>query len=453
MSELLDNRAHRIRTLKHVIKHLHAGDAPDQVRAQLNQLVRECDAGEIAQMEQELIADGVPVHEIMGMCDLHSQVVSEVLVERAEPNLPPGHPAQTFRQENAALERQLVSLREAIEALAGASNGGGHQPSVESVNRCRSLMNELMDIEKHYQRKEHLLFSMLERHGITGPSKVMWGKDDEVRELVTSLHEAASQRDVSCEEWAIVLAAVAEPAFDAVREMIFKEERILLPMSLQTLTEVEWGEIWQQSPQFGWCLVSPEQGYRPPETDAAGIPSGVKQRANEAGVALNILPIVNATADPESPSATHGPLPSGSIVFPTGSLTLEQLKAIFGALPGELTFVDADDRVRFTSEGRNKVFARPLAVIGRKVQHCHPPGSVHIVDQILNDFRSGRQSVADFWIDFRGRFVFIRYFALRDGSGEYLGTLEVTQDISRERELAGERRLLQYDLDGDGEKP
>ncbi|MAT73515.1 MAG: hypothetical protein CMJ58_28875 [Planctomycetaceae bacterium] len=449
MSELLDNRAHRIRTLKHVIKHLHAGDAPEQVREQLKQLVRECDAGEIAQMEQELIAEGVPVHEIMGMCDLHSQVVSEVLVERAAPKLAPGHPAQTFRSENAALEQHVEVLREALDALKQPADGDGDRPSTESVIRCRALANELMDIEKHYQRKEHLLFSMLERHGITGPSTVMWGKDDEVRELVKSLHEAILQEDVSCEEWAIVHTAVAEPAFEAVREMIFKEERILLPMSLQTLTEVEWGQIWQQSPQFGWCLVSPESGYQPPEEDAAGIPGEVRDRAKLAGVALNIISPAEAASDAKSTTTSRPAKVDGSIVFPTGSLTLEQLKAIFGALPCELTFVDSEDRVRFTSEGRNKVFARPLAVIGRKVQHCHPPGSVHIVDQILDDFRSGRQSVADFWISFKGRFVFIRYFALRNESGEYVGTLEVTQDLSRERELNRERRLLQYDSPGD----
>lgn len=445
MSELLDNRAHRIRTLKHIIQNLHSGHAPEQVRAQLKQLVRECDASEIAQMEQELIADGVPIHEIMGMCDLHSQVVREVLVERVAPVLAPGHPAETFRKENTALERQVALVKEALESLMVPSREGDIHPPQESVNRCRSLMNELMDIDKHYQRKEHLLFSMLERHGITGPSKVMWGKDDEVRDLVKSLHEAVFQDDVSCDEWAIVWTTIAELAFQSVREMIFKEERILLPMSLQTLTEVEWGEIWQQSPQLGWCLVAPEVGYQPPVADAAGIPNAVRERAERAGVALNILSPTEVAVDARLAAVGPSPLVEGSIVFPTGSLTLDQLKAIFAALPCELTFVDATDRVRFTSEGRNQVFARPLAVIGRKVQHCHPPGSVHIVDQILDDFRSGRQSIADFWIDFKSRFILIRYFALRDEAGNYIGTLEVTQDISRERVLEGERRLLQYE--------
>ncbi|GAG34056.1 unnamed protein product, partial [marine sediment metagenome] len=135
----------------------------------------------------------------------------------------------------------------------------------------------------------------------------------------------------------------------------------------------------------------------------------------------------------------------GALVFPTGSLTFEQLRGLFAALPVDLTFVDADDRVAYFSEGADRVFARSKAIIGRKVQHCHPPGSVGIVEKILADFRARRQDVAEFWIELHGKFVHIRYFAVRDEQGEYLGTLEVTQDAAHVRSLTGERRLLEYD--------
>jgi DUF438 domain-containing protein len=130
--------------------------------------------------------------------------------------------------------------------------------------------------------------------------------------------------------------------------------------------------------------------------------------------------------------------------FPTGNVSLQQLTAIFSTLPVDLTFVDADDRVAFFSEGPDRVFARSRAVVGRKVQNCHPPRSVDVVDRILSDFREGRQNVAEFWINFTGRFVHIRYFAVRDEEQRYLGTLEVTQDVSKIRALDGERRLLEY---------
>jgi hypothetical protein len=436
MSELLKNRQHRIDTLKHIIRHLHEGKAPDEVRAQLRELVQECDTTEIAQMEQELMADGVPVEEIMGMCDLHSRVVSEIIAERPVPVLSPGHPVRTFQKENRAIEQHVRSLRDALAALTPADGeDSALPPADEAIFECRRLLNELMDIEKHYERKENLLFSMLERHGITGPSKVMWGKDDEVRELLASLHEALMTDGPTREEWGVLLDAVGGPALDAVEEMIFKEERILLPMALQTLTDIEWGEIWAQSPQFGWCLVDPDDGYRPPKPGGPTVPDATLVEVNEDGCSLDLVPPAASRADPTR----------SAIMFPTGALTPEQMIAMFSALPVDLTFVDADDRVRFFSEGQNRIFMRPKAVIGRKVQHCHPPASVSIVDEIINDFRAGRQDVADFWIELGGRFVFIRYFALRDEAGTYMGTMEVTQDLTRERQLTGERRLLEYD--------
>lgn len=431
MSELLDNRAQRIRTLKRIILSLHEGADPDTIREQLREIVRTCDATEIAQMEQELITEGLPVEQIMGMCDLHASVVREILAEQPVPLLTPGHPVTTFRRENDAIKQQTRQLRDALAEMSAA-------PAPASRDKCLGLLNELMDLDKHYLRKEHLLFSVLERHGITGPSEVMWAKDDEVRALIGSLRECLTRPDTAPEALALIGPTIGATALDAVDEMVFKEERILLPMALQTLSELEWGEVWEQSPQFGWCLVDPDTRYRPPQPQRPDAPEPVREQAEREGIALNIVP----------PASTGAAPPSGSLMFPTGSLTLEQLKAIFSTLPVDLTFVDADDRVRFFSEGPDRVFVRPKAVIGRQVQHCHPPGSVHIVNQIVADFRAGRQDVAEFWIELhqpRTRFIHIRYFALRDEAKTYMGTLEVTQDITHERSLRGERRLLQYD--------
>ncbi len=413
MSELIDNRAHRIRTMKEIIKHLHRGGSPDEVRGRLREMVRETDASEIAAMEQELMAEGMPAEEVQSMCDLHASVLKEVLVQiapaKAAPVIPPGHPIDTFRRENEALRMAVARMRRAMADVAARPAAAVPEGELAA---WRQAYNDVMDVEKHYQRKEHLLFSCLERHGITGPSKVMWGKDDEVRGLLKSLGEALAARSATAEEWAVVIQAVAEPALAALEEMIYKEENILLPMSQSALTDDEWGEIWRQTPEYGYCLAEPREGYRPPApTDPAR---------------------VAAIADNES------------VVFPTGALTPAQIRGLVGALPVDLTFVDAEDRVRYFSEGPDRVFARSKAILGRKVQHCHPPNSVHIVERILDDFKSGRQSVAEFWIPFHARFIHIRYFAVRDDAGLYLGTLEVTQDLTHLRALAGERRLLQY---------
>jgi DUF438 domain-containing protein len=448
MSELIDNRAHRIRTLKHVIRHLHEGRAPAEVKAQMRQLVGECDASEIASMEQELIADGVPAREIMQMCDLHSQAVRDVLVDRASAPPPPGHPVDTFLRENEALAGQARALRAALGALTDTAGDEDAPASPERLLECRRVFSGLMDVEKHYQRKEHLLFSCLERHGITGPSTVMWAKDDEARGLLKDLGEALAETVGSAGEWRLVAETVAESALRAVEEMIFKEERILLPMALQNLTENEWGEIFSQSPQFGYCLVDPREGFRPP-VPRTDVPEPAQAAAARGGVAFaagaRAVPLAMAgSAAPAKAETASETVTRGTVVLPTGALDLEQMKALFATLPVDLTFVDAEDRVRFFSEGKDRVFARPKAILGRLVQHCHPPSSVDVVERILSDFRAGRQSVAEFWIEIKGRFVQIRYFAVRDEAGTYLGTLEVTQDLTRERTLTGERRLLQY---------
>lgn len=410
MTEIIDNRAHRIRTMKEIIRHLHQGGDPADVGDRLKMLVQRTDASEIAAMEQELINEGMSVDEVRSMCDLHAQVLNEIRAQPDSQEVPPGHPVDTFRRENEALRRPIDEMKAAVAEARGRPEGDRWQ---EVVHRMRRAFNDLMDVDKHYLRKENLLFSRLERHGVVGPSKVMWAKHDEARQLLKRVERILSQEDLTGDGLVQLCDTTVEPALEEVEGMIFKEENILFPMALDTLTDQDWGEIWRDSPQYGWCLVEPREGYRPSE------PAGP-------------LPAAEVSAE-------------RSLPFPTGNLTLDQLKAIFATLPVDLTFIDAEDRVRYFSEGPERIFMRSKAILGRKVQNCHPPGSVHVVDKILSDFRSGGQSVAEFWINFRGEFVHIRYFAVRDPDGQYLGTLEVTQDLTHLRALEGERRLLQYD--------
>jgi len=240
----------------------------------------------------------------------------------------------------------------------------------------------------------------------------MWGKDGEVRAALRALHVALRAGIESAREWTDGVRATLAPALDAIEQMTVREERMLLPMALERLSDLDWAQVWEQSPSIGWCLVEPEEGWKAESHSSGTMPDALRR---------------------------------GTIVLPTGAVDLNQLTAIFHVLPFDLTFVDADDRVAFFTEGPTRVFHRARTVIGRKVQHCHPPESVAIVDRILADFREGRQDVAAFWINFRGRFVHIRYFAVRGPERDYLGTLEVTQDLTSERALEGERRLLAYD--------
>ena len=155
MSELIDNRAHRISVLKEIIQHLHAGAAPELVRERLRELVRQTDATEIMAMEQQLMAEGMGVEEVRSMCDLHSQVTRDVLVQIAPPSIQPGHPIDTFRRENAALKEVVATMRGIVAEIA---NVDGSADVKEIVFRLRQSANDLMDLDKHYQRKEHALF-------------------------------------------------------------------------------------------------------------------------------------------------------------------------------------------------------------------------------------------------------------------------------------------------------
>jgi DUF438 domain-containing protein len=404
MSEGIHNQPQRIETLKHIIRHLHEGQAPEQVRQQLVQIVRQTEPSEIMAMEQQLIDEGMPVQEIRSMCDLHSQVTRQVLKQRQNrPELPPGHPAETFKRENEALRSTIAESRTALAALRGAEPSDEFTPL---LLRARQSFNYLMDVDKHYKRKEQVLFPCLERHGINGPSKVMWAKDDEIRALLAEAAKQLAARAAEQDQIANVISAV-DRALASMEEMIYKEENILLPMALDTLTPEEWAEIWQSSPVYGWCLIEPGTGYKPV--------AGVKRRASDNPLAVTLA---------------------------TGSVSVEQLEAIFSTLPLDLTFVDADDRVAFYSEGPDRIFARSRAVIGRKVQYCHPVNSVDLVDRILGEFRAGTRDVAEFWISVKEKYLHIRFFAVRDGQRNYLGTLEFVQDIAPLQKITGERRLL-----------
>lgn len=409
MSELIDNRAHRISTMKNIITRLHEGADPEEVRADLTAIVQETDAAEIAAMEQELIRDGMTVEKIQSMCDLHAQVLRDITANPEERPVPPGHPVDTFRLENFALRNRVARIRKIDGELAALP---ADAPAEELRIDLLTEANKLMDVEKHYSRKEYLLFPHLERYGITGPSQVMWAKDDEARGFLRGFIAALRECQPQAGAIAAVVASVGDQACTSIEEMIYKEENILLPMSLQTLNEEDWGAIFNGSAEIGWCLVEPRQGYQPP------VPA-------------------------EAPPAAEIPV-SHAVHFPTGHLSREQLLGLFSVLPVDLTFIDHEDRVAYFSHRPDAIFARNAAIIGRKVQHCHPPKSVDTVERILDDFKSGRQDVAEFWIDFRGRFVHIRYFAVRDERKNYIGTLEVTQDATAIRALTGERRLLAY---------
>lgn len=387
---------------------LHEGETEEKVRQDLLTTLSNIPYGEVVEVEQELISEGLPEDEVLRLCDAHSSVLHGSVDLSAAKKIPEGHPADVLINENRELRRVVSEIENLVSAI---SYGNG--PVLEDeIFRLIGLFNSLWDVDKHYQRKEYLIFPYLEKQGITGPPKVMWGKHDEIRELIKGSIELLRSGGITREELAAAAEIILLPAARGVKEMTTKEEEILLPMSMDNLTEADWYAIHRQSLEIGYCLYDPKVAWKP----------GWAQEET--------LQEMNRTAD--------------SVQLPSGSFTVEELLAILNRLPIDMTFVDRNDRVKYFSQSEERIFQRNRAILNRDVRHCHPPASAHIVDRIIEDFKSGKATRAPFWINIGGKMIHIEYFALRNEKGEYLGTLEVSHNVSPYRELEGEQRILSY---------
>lgn len=403
LSEIINNREYRQKALKELIQELHTGKSVTEVRERFAQLIEGVTPAEISEMEQNLIMEGMPVEEVQRLCDVHAAVFKGSIAEIHHPEMVPGHPLHTFKLENRALEKLID---EQVRPHADAFRA---DDSRENIHRLLADINLLWDIDKHYSRKENLLFPYLEKAGVTAPPKVMWGVDDEVRAALKDIRRQLSDYSGGAAAFAATIGELTEK----IREMIFKEESILFPMALETLSEDEWFAIEAGSDEIGYCLTQPEAKW---------------QRSRTAELAAQR----EAMADD-----------AGAVRFDTGILTPAEIGAMLNHLPGDITFIDKDDTVKYFSQGKERIFARTKAVIGRKVQNCHPPASVGIVEKMLSDFKSGQKTQEDFWLNVGDAFVYIRYFAVRSGEGRYMGTLEFTQNIKPLQAIRGEKRLVE----------
>lgn len=411
MSELINNSEKRKELLKHMILQLHKGEAPEVVRTQLANLLKGIPYDEVVEVEQELINEGLPIEEVLKFCDIHTMVLDGQIDQSGARTIPAGHPVDTFKMENRELEGVISKLK-LLFAETGAL--AENTPVAEYVIRATALFNALMDVDKHYRRKENLLFPFLEKKGITGPPTVMWGKHDEVRvHLKDSIEGLKAISNGKAQDFNTLVSRILDPAVKAVSDMIMKEEEILLPMTMDELTDEEWYDIYLQTNEIGYCLYDPIQEWQP-ELYSEGLKS------------------------------QEDLLKGGTVRLPSGSFTIDELTALFNTLPIDITFVDRNDKVKFFTQGDHRIFDRNRAILGRDVRMCHPPQSVHIVDQILADFKSGKESSAPFWIQMGGKFIYINYYPLRDKAGNYLGTFEFSQELTELRALKGEQRLLNY---------
>ncbi len=397
MSENINNREYRKDVIKQVIKELHEGKTVEEVKQKFEEAFAGVSASEISEAEQALINEGLPVSEVQRLCDVHSAVFKgsiEEIHRETDPMKIPGHPANVLYLENRRLER---IIEEKIKPYL--------EKGKESLEAIQNGLEELSVIDIHYSKKENLLFPYMEKYGITAPPKVMWGVDDEIRDDLKTL-----KSDLSYGVFNDELKKGVEELINRINEMIFKEESIMLPMLLDIMTQDEWKKVADDS--------------------------------SEIGNIIDFVPVWNPDKEAKKEHKEDIKEP-GAIILPTGVFNTEELTHMLNTLPIDITFVGSDDKVKYFSQSSERIFARTKTIIGRNVSNCHPPASVHIVEGIVEDFKSGKKDHEDFWIKMGDKYVYIRYFAVRNEEGKYLGVVEVTQNIKPIQEITGEKRLVE----------
>lgn len=403
MGEVINNREYRKKVMKDIIQQLHAGKTVEDVKEKFDETFGSVSAVEIGEVEQALIMEGLPVEDIQKLCDVHASVFKgsiEEIHQSDDPSRVKGHPLYIMKRENRELERLInEELEKHLEDLS----------SKEKLEKLEAVIEDLLTkVDIHYSKKENLMFPYLEKYGNTAPPQVMWGVDDEIRGLIKEVKQVLKDGIKDPDEFLVMIDEMVE----RIDEMIFKEENILAPMLAEKLTQDEWLTIKEESKEIGF-IISKVPDWNPTKEEKRE----VKKEINKE---------------------------KGLINLPSGYFTVEELTAMLNTLPFDITFVDKDDTVKYFSQGKERIFARTKAIIGRNVSKCHPPTSVSVVEGIVDDFKSGKKDHEDFWIRLKdGKFAYLRYFAVRDEEGNYLGVLEVSQDIKPIQELTGEKRLVE----------
>ena len=424
MSEMIRNNEEKQKILKEIVINLHEGSNIKDVQKRFKDIIKNVSPEEIAAMEQSLIDEGVPVEHVQSLCDVHVKVFEDTLEKQKTGKAIPGHPVHTYKAENKHLRVLIKEIKREVKKVVK----GKDRKSFETI------LTELKEVEIHYQRKENQLFPFLEAVNFTGPSRVMWGKQDEIRLLFKEIDAVYLSDDMSA------LKSHIARLVKALSGMIFMEEKILFPTAMRKLPETSWKQIRRGEGEIGYAWVKPGNLWDPNviETDIPDfekIAAEAEKARREKSVSEPGKGSTPVAGDREE---------AGQIPLDVGSLTGKQINMMLKVLPLDISYVDENDRVLYYSQGKERMFPRSPGIIGRTVQNCHPPKSAHIVQKIIDSFRNKEKDEAEFNFTMNGRFLYIRYFPIYDENGEYKGVIEAGQDLTEIRALEGEQKLLDW---------
>lgn len=443
------NIKNREAALMKILRFVQDGGAFDKAKQMFKQELGDVDVAEITAAERELIAQGLNPADIQALCNVHAAIFKGNIQNTDEsPDFSiPGHPVYTFRQENMVIN-SLINDALLPDLKKWQQDG----KNTKILNRIRKELNDLKKIDYHYKRKENSWFMILDKYGITAPPRVMWGVDENIRNLIYGAIDAVNADPLPDK---YVIEAKIEKAAHEVLEMIFKEEAIMIPILDEVATPRDWHLVKQDETEVGYTLINTPLPWYPTDKE-------LKQKSNNSIAkklneqAMNFAKAMGnvdtetepLTGDPsytaydgnEGPQIELGKITDATINLAIGSLNLKELQGILDVLPIDLTFVDNKDRVKWFSN-TDRIFPRTRSVIGRPVVKCHPPKSIDKVQHILSEFRAGVADKRDFWVDFHDRKIYLAFYAVRDDQDNYLGCLEVTQDITFFRQLKSQKTL------------
>lgn len=385
--------------LKELILRLHDNEDPEVIKQEFSENFGAVSAKEISEMEKSLINEGMEVDSIMKLCNVHASIMGKNVLQihgLTDEHEHPGHPIQVIKNENGALRMLLIQMEDRVKE--------------NDIETLKELATKLWEIDKHYLRKENSIFSLMEKHGITAPPKVMWGVDDQIRTLIKTFRAHLQTNDI---------VGFDEMKYEII-EMITKEEDIMIPMVLDVFTQEEWLMIANESEEIGYTLIEPKQKWIPQSNKS------FVERYKE---------------DQEKIKKTEE-MVNGVVKFETGELSYKQLLHVLNKTPLEITFIDETDTTRYFNESSHKYFPRTKSALGRHVLNCHPPKSQSIVTNLLTDFKSGKKDSETMWFQKGELFLVVTYVAVRDDDGSYLGTLEFVQEASNIRAMEGDRRKM-----------
>ena len=384
-----------------------------------------CTPDEFAYAEQSL--KGVyKDEEILDKMDDLLNLFDGVLV-RAENEYPENHPLWVYLEEINAVEKVALEADELLKQEKFIKNP------------WLGIFDSLAQWRTHLSRKQNQLYPMLEDHGFDRPTRIMWTFDDGVRDAISASY--ALLREDKYEEF---LASVPE-TLEKLRDLNSKELEVLLPTSYKLLSDEEFVRMSKNDHEIGYAIINPPGLYVVPgiNDSAAQLNANNSGQNGVSNEFLNDLAgLLSKYVGPVGGAAVNK---DAVLDVATGKLTLEQINLLFRHLPVDLSYVDENELVKFYSDTPHRIFPRSANVIGREVKNCHPAKSVHIVEEIVEKFRSGEQSQAEFWINKPGLFIYVIYTAVRDENGKFRGVLEMMQDCTHIRELEGSRTLLTWD--------